>query len=123
MFGYWILDLIIFAEVMSRMKKILEKNKVVILLILVLIIGLLAGVAGELVSRVYLFEDAYNIPFFGNISFSGSNYNGSNLVIQGARKVVVEQNVKIAETINSVRGNLVGVFRKIKTAGSDSNLI
>jgi len=119
LFGYWILDLIIFAEVMSRMKKILEKNKVVILLILVLIIGLLAGVAGELVSRVYLFEDAYNIPFFGNISFSDNNYRGANLVIQGAKKVVVEQNVKVAEIINSVSGNLVGIFKKIETADSE----
>ena len=74
MFGYWILDLIIFAEVMSRMKKILEKNRVIMLLVLVVILGLLAGVAGELVSRVYMFEDIYNIPFFGNISFSDSNY-------------------------------------------------
>lgn len=105
---------------MGKIKKILEKNRVVILLVLVLIIGLLSGVAGELVSRVYMFEDAYNIPFFGNISFSDNNYRGANLVIQGAKKVVVEQNVKVAEVINSVSGNLAGIFKKIKSAGSES---
>jgi S1-C subfamily serine protease len=104
----------------KEIKKILEKNKVAILLILVLIIGLLAGLVGELVSRAYIFGDAYNIPFFGGISFSDGNYSGSNLVIQGARKVVVEQNVKIAETINSAKGNLVGVFKKIKSIDSES---
>ncbi|MDD5290825.1 MAG: PDZ domain-containing protein [Patescibacteria group bacterium] len=105
----------------SKIKKILEKNRVVILLIFVLIISLLAGVAGDLISRVYMFEDAYNIPFFGNISFSDNNYRGANLVIQGAKKVVVEQNIKVAEIINSINGNLAGVFKKIKTADSGLN--
>ncbi|MDD5071573.1 MAG: S1C family serine protease [Patescibacteria group bacterium] len=104
----------------NKIKKILEKNGVAILLVLVLIIGLLAGLAGELISRTYLFGDSYNIPFFGGISFSDGNYSGSNLVIQGARKVVVEQNVKIAETINSARGNLVGIFKKIKSDDPES---
>ena len=90
------------------------------MLVSVLIIGLLAGVVGEIVSRVYMFEDAYNIPFFGNISFSDNNYRGANLVIQGAKKVVVEQNVKVAEIINSISGNLAGIFKKIKTADSES---
>ncbi|MDD5031746.1 MAG: hypothetical protein PHR36_01740, partial [Patescibacteria group bacterium] len=106
--------------VKNKIKKILDKNRVVILLVFVVIIGLLAGVAGELISRVYMFEDAYNIPFFGNISFSDSNYQGANLVIQGAKKVVVEQNVKVAEIMNSVSGDLVGIFKKIKTADSES---
>lgn len=99
----------------DEIKKKLENNKILIL-ILAVIFGLLAGVVGELVARVYMFDDVYNMPFFGNISFSDNDYKGANLVIQGARKVVVEQNVKIAETINSVKGNLVGVFKKIKTA-------
>lgn len=99
----------------DKIKKKLENNKILIL-ILAVIFGLLAGVVGELVARVYMFNDVYNMPLFGNISFSDNDYKRANLVIQGARKVVVEQNVKIAETINSVKGNLVGVFKKIKTA-------
>ena len=88
------------------------------ILVLVVILGLLAGVVGALVARVYIFDDVYNMPFFGNINFSDNGYKGANLVIQGARKVVVEQNVKVAEIMNSVSGNLVGIFKKIKIADS-----
>jgi len=102
----------------GKIKKILEKNKTAVTLVLVVILGLLAGVVGALVARVYIFDDVYNMPFFGNINFSDNGYKGANLVIQGAKKVVVEQNVKVAEIMDSVSGNLVGIFKKIKIADS-----
>lgn len=104
-----------------NIKGILEKSRTIILLFLVVILALLAGIVGELVARVYFFEDAYNMPFFGNISFTDGNYGGSNLSIIGAKKVVVEQDVKVVETANSLSNDLVGIFKKIKTVNSGAN--
>ena len=92
-----------------------------ILLFFVVILALLAGVAGELTARVYFFDDAYNMPFFGNISFTDGNYDGKNLSIIGAKKVVVEQNVKVAEAVNSLSNDLAGIFKKIKAVDSGDN--
>jgi S1-C subfamily serine protease len=105
----------------KNIKIILEKSRTTILLFLVVGLALLAGIVGELAARVYLFEDAYGIPFFGNISFTNGDYNGANLSIIGARKVVVEQNVKVAETVVSLSNDLVGIFKKIKVSGSEDN--
>jgi len=89
-----------------------KKSGLIVVIILSTIFGLSAGVVGELLTRVYILENNYNIPFFGEINFSDSNYNGSNLIIRDARKVIVEQNTKVTETINSVNSSLIGVFKK-----------
>lgn len=102
-------------------KNFLERSRTIILLFFVVVLALLAGVVGELVSRVYLLGDPYSMPFIGNISFTDENYNGANLAIIGAKKVVVEQNVKVAETVNSLSNDLIGIFRKIKTVNSEEN--
>lgn len=91
------------------------------MLFFVVILALLAGIVGELAARIYLFGDSYNMPFIGNISFTDGNYNGANLAIIGAKKVVVEQNVKVAETVNSLSSDLVGIFKKIKTVNSGTS--
>jgi S1-C subfamily serine protease len=106
---------------MRSIKSILEKSRTIILLFFVVVLALLAGVVGELAGRIYLFDDSYNMPFFGNISFTDGNYNGANLAIIGAKKVVVEQNVKVAEAVNSLSNDLVGIFKKIKTTGAEDD--
>ncbi|MFH0840959.1 MAG: S1C family serine protease [bacterium] len=80
-----------------------EKNKV-ILWIAVIIIALLCGYLG---SWVYL----------ATISKVNSNdlinYNpNSSVVIRDARKVVIEQDLKVSETITTVQDSLVGIFKK-----------
>lgn len=79
-----------------------EKNKV-LLWISVIIIALLCGYLG---SWVYL------TTFTKVNSNELINYNpNSNLVIRDARKVVIEQDRKVSETISAVRGSLVGIFK------------
>jgi S1-C subfamily serine protease len=85
------------------------------LIIIALIFGLGGGVIGQILSRVFVLQDAYNVPLFGDISVPGNIYNGSSLVIESPRKVIVEQDTKISETINSARRNIVGIFRKLES--------
>ena len=92
-----------------------NKNGIILIILLAVIFGLAGGVVGELIARVYILENAFNIPFFGEINFSDSNYGGSNLIIRNARKVIVEQDTKVNETINSLSGSIVGLYKKQAT--------
>ena len=89
-----------------------KKNGVMLIIILAVIFGMASGVVGELIARSYLLN--YNIPFFGEISFTSGDYGGANLIIRDAKKVIVEQDIKVIETINSANNSLVGIFKKQK---------
>ncbi len=89
-----------------------KKNGVMLIIILAVIFGMASGVVGELIARSYLLN--YNIPFFGEISFTSGDYGGANLIIRDAKKVIVEQDTKVIETINSANNSLVGIFKKQK---------
>jgi S1-C subfamily serine protease len=89
-----------------------EKHNIILIIVLSAIFGLASGIVGNLVARVYVLESSFNIPFYGEIDFSSDQYRGQNIIIRGAKKVVVEQNEKVTETIKSARGSLVGIFKK-----------
>lgn len=92
------------------------KNTILTMIIIATIFGLGSGIVGAIVARVYILENALNVPLFGEIDFSSARFGGSNLVISGAKKVVVEQNDKVTETLNSVQSNIVGIFSKKSTS-------
>lgn len=98
-----------------------SSSKLILIITVAVIFGLGAGVVGQILARVYLMSDAYNIPLFGEVNFANTGYNGSNLVISGARKVVVEQDTKVLETINSSKGSIVGIFNKVESEVEASN--
>ncbi|MCK4554590.1 serine protease [Candidatus Parcubacteria bacterium] len=89
-----------------------KRNGVILVIILAVIFGMASGVVGGLIARSYLLN--YNIPFFGEISFPSGDYGGANLIIRDAKKVIVEQDTKVIETINSANKSLVGIFKKQK---------
>lgn len=91
--------------------KNLKKNGIILTIILAVIFGLAAGVVGQLIARSYISENIY-IPFWGGVNLTDSNYSGANLIIRDAKKVVVEQNTKVIETINSINNSIVGIFSK-----------
>jgi hypothetical protein len=91
-------------------------NKIILIILLATFFGFGSGIVGAIVTRVYILENALNFPLFGEIDFSSPSFNGSNLVIRDAKKVVVEQNDKIKETINSVKNNIVGIYEKKATS-------
>lgn len=86
-----------------------NKNYLIIVVVLVVALGLAAGVVGEMLARSYLYG-FYGMPLVNDVNFSDSNR--SNLVIREAKKVVVEQNDKVSETANAVSSSIVGIYRK-----------
>ncbi|MBU0636696.1 MAG: PDZ domain-containing protein [Patescibacteria group bacterium] len=89
----------------------MKNNNFLIIISLAVIFGLAAGLVGGLIARIYILDNFYNIPFFGEIDLS-CEYNNQRVVIQGAKKVIVEQNIKINETIDLANKSLVGIFKK-----------
>lgn len=91
--------------------------------ILATVCGLAAGVLGEIVVRVYILKD-FSLPYLsGEVNLSNLNSNSSGLIIRDAKKVVVNQDVKISETLNNIRPVLISVFKEISPAAlSDSRL-
>ncbi|MCK5416508.1 PDZ domain-containing protein [Candidatus Parcubacteria bacterium] len=87
------------------------KNKYFIVIIFSLFFGLFGGVSGVILGQNYIFEKLYKIPFYGDIDVGQINHR-SGLIIKEAKNVVVEQDVKINEIMNSVGNSIVGVFKK-----------
>jgi S1-C subfamily serine protease len=97
------------------MKKILENNKLLVVVIIATVFGMASGFVGEIVARVYLLENTFNVPFFTEIDFRGGNNNGaSGLIIRNPKKVVVEQNEKVGEIVASGKESVVGIYKKKK---------
>src|SRR5680860_604910 len=106
----------------NKDKKEKRKNTLLPLIFLAVVTGFIAGVTGEIVVRTYLLPD-YNSSYFNNeFNLSDPNYNRSNLIIRDAKKVVVNQDVKVEETINSVQPALLRVFKKINVENKDLKL-
>ncbi len=90
-----------------------NNGRFITIVIIAVLCGLVAGVLGEVITRVYILKD-FSLPYFNNeVNLADLNSNRSNLIIRDAKKVVVNQDIKVTETINSVQPTLMGVFRKI----------
>jgi len=96
-----------------------DRNFWVIISIAV-VCGLAAGILGEIITRVYILKD-FSSTFSGEVNLSNLNTNNSGLIIRDAKKVVVNQDVKIAETLANIRPVLVGVFKAIATTSPAVN--
>lgn len=80
-------------------------------LILAAVCGLAAGVSGELLTRAYFLGEA-SFPVGQELNLTDLNSNSSNLIIRDPKKVVVNQDIKVSETVSSVSTALVSVFRE-----------
>ena len=103
---------------MRNIFKNLKVSWLVGVLVLASFFGLAGGLVGSLLSRVYLWQDFYQLPFFGQIDFNGRQNQG--IIIRDAKKVIVEQNTKVGQTINDVISSLVGIYKKQKVSQSDT---
>lgn len=90
------------------------KDNVLLIIFLAVISGLAAGVCGEVITRVYFLND-FSSPYFDqDINLNDlNNNNRSNLIIRDPKTVVVSQDLKVAETINSLSPSFVRVFKEI----------
>lgn len=83
--------------------------------------GLSAGILGEIITRVYFLKD-FSVPYLSSdLNINDLNSNRSNLVIRDAKKVVVNEDVKIGETLNSLKPALVGIFKELPATATNKN--
>ena len=105
---------------MSKLK--LEKNKNInievksfwLYLLLLFICASIAGILGGTIIRGYLMKDVYSpYSYYNEVNLGNLNPSNPSLVIREPKNVVVNQDVKISETINNLRPSFVSVFEKI----------
>jgi len=94
-----------------------QKNHLLPVILIAFVCGFVAGIAGEIITRVYILND-YSLPYFYNeLNLADINYSRSGLVIRDPKKVVVNQDIKVEETINSIKPALVGIFKNLGENG------
>jgi len=94
------------------------KNKVINLgsnvLLLALLLGLIGGISADLLLRFYWWQDLSGVTTSsGELNLSSGLYGRSNVVIQDPKKVVVNQDLKVQETINAANDSLIGFFKRL----------
>lgn len=87
----------------------MTKN-IVYFIVIAIIFGLLGGTLGNLLSRNYLEDNFYGLPFSSKINITDTGIGKSNVVIEGAKKLVVEQDKRIKETEDSIKKSIVSIF-------------
>lgn len=86
------------------------------------IFGLIAGAAGASLVSFYDASDLNNFNFNRELNLSDYGYLSPNLVIRDPKKVVVNQDVKVDETIRDIRGSLLGIFIRTENSNDYYNL-
>lgn len=71
-----------------------------------LLLGVAGGIIGSLFAKPY-FDPLYN--------FSADKYVEQGFIISNPKNVIVQQDVKMNETVNSVSNSLVGIYKKQKS--------
>ena len=87
-----------------------RQSGVILIIILATFFGLGAGMTSTLVMRPFILNEVYNIPFSGEINLSQSKTHRANLVIENAKKIIIEQDTRVNNTINSAKKSIVGIF-------------
>jgi S1-C subfamily serine protease len=99
---------------MNYLKEFLRKHKLFFLIVIILILSIGGGIVGDIIAKSYLIDASYNLSSFGNLDFSQGKFRDQGIVISNAKNVIVQEDVKIKETINSVSASLVGIYKKQK---------
>jgi len=94
------------------------KNKLLPVILTATAFGLLAGAAGALFTNVYSSGNVGGFDFNRELNLSNYGYLSPGLIIRDAKKVVVNQDVKVDETIRDLRSTLLGVFVKQTNASA-----
>jgi serine protease Do len=82
------------------------------ILILVVVLGFLAGITGEFFTKYYL----SNLAFFRDLYFTEQTDLGQKeIIIREPKKVVVEQDLRIKQLKDEIQPSIVGVYQKKKS--------
>ncbi len=105
---------------MSKLKS--EKNKIInievknfwLYLLLLFVCASIAGILGGTIIRGYLMKGVYSpYSYYNEVNLGNLNPSNPGLIIREPKNVVVNQDVKISETINNLKPSFVSVFEKI----------
>jgi hypothetical protein len=88
-------------------------------ILLIILIAIIGGVLGQLLTRAYIFNDVYSGAFSGELNLN--DYNRSSLVIRDAKKVVVNQDVQVKESADQIRESMLTIF-KVKSSTKAQNI-
>lgn len=94
-------------------KKNKQKSPLLLIVTIAVLAGLFAGITGDIIFKSFYPAGLNPAYLYSDLNLSSLNYNRPNLVIRDAKKVVVSQDVKVAETINAVQPALLRIFKKI----------
>jgi len=97
---------------MSQIKNRQNPWRLVTFILIAVVCGLAAGVLGEIATRLYITKDLSPAYFYGDLDVASLSSAGSSLVIRDPKKVVVSQDVKVSETVSSLRPALLGIFKE-----------
>ncbi|MFW5888668.1 MAG: hypothetical protein ACOCVY_03055, partial [Patescibacteria group bacterium] len=87
----------------------MNKN-IIFIAVLVISAGLVGGIFGGAINQNYFSKNIYEYPSFIENNFPDTGMNKDNLVIEGAEKLIVEQNEQISKNIDNVKRSLVKIF-------------
>ena len=94
-------------------KKNKKKSSLFPVIIVAVLAGLFSGIAGEIIFKSF-YPANFNYSYLNSdFNLSNLNYNRPSLVIRDAKKIVVSQDVKVAETISSVQPALLRIYKKL----------
>lgn len=100
----------------SKEKKVIDKSNSKnswVYLLLLLICAIVAGIFGETIMRTFIAKDVYSpYSYYNEVNLGHLSATNPALVIRDAKKVVVNHDVKISETISTVESSLIRVFQK-----------
>ncbi len=81
-----------------------------IVISLALLFGAISGALASVITNSYLGKNLESLINSKEVDIANSVYNRANLVIRDAKKVVVNQDVKIEETASSLQPSLISAF-------------
>ena len=108
---------------LEKPKKIELKNFWLYFLLL-FICAIIAGIFGGTIMRSYIMKNIYApYSYYNEVNLGNLNPSNPGLIIREPKNVVVNEDVKISETINNLKPSFVSVFKKIEPLVLSDKLI
>lgn len=80
--------------------------------VLVIIVAIIAGGIGELLMRSLFFKDLYSTSLGNDLNLSAYDYADGGITIKDPRKVIVNEETRIADTAFGVQSLGLGIYRQ-----------
>lgn len=104
------------SEFKSEKNQKIEVKNFWLYFLLLFICAIIAGIFGGTIMRGYIMKDIYTpYSYYNEVNLDNLNPSNPGLIIREPKNVVVNQDVKISETINNLKPSFVSVFKKIES--------